>query len=224
MKPKTSNIEAALKENDVPFVTDDTLTTAITLPGNAFFDQELWDVIFNKLMKAPVKDYQVLLRLSKLWKTINDISKKLSVLRDALAKDCELDEYLNASAPLTAEQLNDPTYQEKSMAFGKLIQEHIFSKYISLAPLWILTLDLSNPDGHARSFLEGSNLSADDVDMLDKLWIVHIVYPETEVPAEASAPAAQAQAIPAEEESEKKTEEVSEEKTDEADDILVPNE
>lgn len=171
---------------------------AIILPGNAFFDQELWDVIFNKLMKAPVKDYQVLLRLSKLWKTINDISKKLSALRDALAKDCGLDEYLNATAPLTAEQINDPTYQAKSMAFWQQIQEHIFSKRISLAPLWTLTLDLTNPDGHAKSFLENSNLSADDVDMLNSLGIVKVVYPEADIsqtPA-ASAPATEDALVP----------------------------
>ena len=77
-KPWTANVEAVLadKENAVPFVDENTPAFPnIVLPGNAFFDQELWTVIFDKLMKAPVKDYQVLLRLSKLGKTINEISK-----------------------------------------------------------------------------------------------------------------------------------------------------
>lgn len=180
--PWTANIEAALadKENAIPFV--DATTTywpGIVLPGNAFFDQELWTVIFDKLMKAPVKDYQVLLRLSKLGKTINDISHKLALLRDAISKDCELDELAKQETALTPETLNSPEYQAKSMAFGAMIQGYIFSKKISLAPLWTLTLDLTNPDGHAKAFLEGSNLSADDVDMLNSLGIVKVIYPDT---------------------------------------------
>ncbi len=182
-KPWTANIEAALadKENAVPFVDENNPSTqpAIILPGNAFFDQELWTVIFDKLMKAPVKDYQVLLRLSKLWKTINDISHKLALLRDAISKDCELDELAKQETALTPETLNSPEYQAKSMAFGAMIQGYIFSKRISLAPLWTLTLDLTNPDGHARAVLEGSNLSADDIDMLNGLGIVRVIYPDT---------------------------------------------
>lgn len=181
--PWTANVDAVLNnpENAVPFVDEKnpSTTPAIVLPGNAFFDQELGDVIFSKLMKAPVKDYQVLLRLSKLGKTINDISRKLSMIRDALAKDCELDQFIWAEAAMTPETLNSPDYQAKSLAFGQLIQEHIFNKRISLAPLGTLTLDLTNPDGHAKAFLEGSNLSADDVDMLNSLWIVKVIYPDT---------------------------------------------
>ncbi len=189
--PWTANIEAALadKENAIPFV-DETTTywPWIVLPGNAFFDQELWTVIFDKLMKAPVKDYQVLLRLSKLWKTINDISHKLALLRDAISKDCELDELAKQETALTPETLNSPEYQAKSMAFGAMIQGYIFSKKISLAPLWTLTLDLTNPDGHAKAFLEGSNLSADDIDMLNGLGIVKVIYPDTvDEPAAAHA-------------------------------------
>ena len=66
------------------------------------------------------------------------------------------------------------------MAFGAMIQGYIFSKRISLAPLGTLTLDLTNPDGHARAFLEGSNLSADDIDMLNGLGIVKVIYPEAD--------------------------------------------
>ncbi len=80
---------------------------------------------------------------------------------------------------MTPETLNSPDYQAKSLAFGQLIQEHIFNKRISLAPLGTLTLDLTSPDGHAKAFLEGSNLSADDVDMLNSLGIVKVVYPDT---------------------------------------------
>lgn len=194
--PWTANIEAALadKENAVPFVDENNPSTqpAIILPGNAFFDQELWTVIFDKLMKAPVKDYQVLLRLSKLWKTINDISHKLALLRDAISKDCELDELAKQETALTPETLNSPEYQAKSMAFGAMIQGYIFSKKISLAPLWTLTLDLTNPDGHAKAFLEGSNLSADDIDMLNGLGIVKVIYPDT-----VDEPAAAPEATPA---------------------------
>ena len=195
--PWTANIEAALadKENAVPFVdeSNSSVFPNIVLPGNAFFDQELWTVIFDKLMKAPVKDYQVLLRLSKLWKTINDISHKLALLRDAISKDCELDELAKQETALTPETLNSPEYQAKSMAFGAMIQGYIFSKKISLAPLWTLTLDLTNPDGHAKAFLEGSNLSADDVDMLNSLGIVKVIYPDTvdepaTLPAEEEKP------------------------------------
>lgn len=42
-----------------------------------------------------------------------------------------------------------------------------------------MTLDLTNPDGHAKAFLEGSNLSADDIDMLNSLGIVKVIYPDT---------------------------------------------
>lgn len=199
--PWTANIEAALadKENAVPFVDETTSAFPnIVLPGNAFFDQELWTVIFDKLMKAPVKDYQVLLRLSKLWKTINDISHKLALLRDAISKDCELDELAKQETALTPETLNSPEYQAKSMAFGAMIQRYIFSKRISLAPLGTLTLDLTNPDGHAKAFIEGSNLSADDIDMLNGLGIVKVIYPESDLrqptvdePAAAHAPEAE---------------------------------
>lgn len=198
--PWTANVEAALKnpENAIPFVDEATTKwPGIVLPGNAFFDQELWTVIFDKLMKAPVKDYQVLLRLSKLWKTINDISHKLAVLRDAISKDCELDELAKQETALTPETLNSPEYQAKSMAFGAMIQGYIFSKKISLAPLWTLTLDLTNPDGHAKAFLEWANLSADDIDMLNSLGIVRVIYPEadasqTPVDEPAAAPVQEA--------------------------------
>ena len=63
----------------------------ITLPGSAFFDQELGDVIYNKLMKAPVKDYQVLLWLSKLGSTVNNIAKELVVERDKIAEEVGFD-------------------------------------------------------------------------------------------------------------------------------------
>ena len=152
----------------------------ISLPWSAFFDQELWDVIFNKLMKAPVKDYQVLLRLTKLGNTVNQISHELSKVRDEAAKEAGLWEFLSATTQLTPETLNNADYQEKSKKFSELLQDRIFSKTIDLAPLWSLTLDLTNPDGHAKSFLENSNLSADDVDMLDKFGIVKIIYPTNE--------------------------------------------
>ena len=81
-----------MKDVNVPFLTDKThsdhstpVQPFIILPASAFFDQELGDVIFNKLMKAPVKDYQVLLRLSKLGSTINNVSKELVKIRNRLA-------------------------------------------------------------------------------------------------------------------------------------------
>lgn len=152
----------------------------ISLPWSAFFDQELWSVIFDKLMKAPVKDYQVLLRLTKLGNTVNQISHELSKVRDDAAKEAGLWEFLDPTSQLTPETLNSSDYQEKSKKFSELLQDRIFSKTIDLAPLWSLTLDLTNPDGHAKSFLEGSNLSADDVNMLDKFGIVKIIYPTNE--------------------------------------------
>lgn len=181
--PTTDNVNAALNdpENAIAFVEPATVaaaTESIILPWTAFFDQELGAVIFDKLMKAPVKDYQVLLRLSKLWKTINDISRKLSRIRDAISKDCGLDDLVKQEAAMTPEMLNSPIYQAKSRAFGAMIQQHIFAKYIDLAPLWTLTLDLTNPDGHAKAFIEGSNLSMDDIEMLDGLKIIKVIYPD----------------------------------------------
>lgn len=121
-EPTTANIEETLAnpDNAIPFVKPEDIpeiSSTIILPGTAFFDQELGDVIFNKLMKAPVKDYQVLLRLSKLGKTINDISHKLAALRDAISKDCELDQLAASETALTPEMLNSPDYQAKSQAF-----------------------------------------------------------------------------------------------------------
>ena len=177
----------------------------ITLPGSAFFDQELWEVVFNKLMKAPVKDYQVLLRLSKLWRTINDIAHELATKRDELAKEAGLEEYLDPNHTLTPEELNNADYQEKSKKFGELLQANIFEKTFSLEPLGTLTLDLTNPDGHAKAFLEGSSLSADDVMKLEESGIVKIVYP-----ADTTTPA---KTLPADEEKPQQVE----------DDVLVPN-
>lgn len=65
-----------------------TSTSYINLAGSVFFDQDLGDIIYNKLMKAPVKDYQILLRLSKLGQTINTISQDLAKERDEIAKEC----------------------------------------------------------------------------------------------------------------------------------------
>ena len=146
----------------------------ITLPGSAFFDQELWEVIFDKLMKAPVKDYQVLLWLSKLGKTINDIAHDLATKRDEIAKEVELD----PTAPMTPETMSSADYQEKAKKFGELLQERVFNEEYSLEPLGSLILDLTNPDGHAKSFLEWSNLSADDIMKLEWSGIVKIIWPE----------------------------------------------
>lgn len=169
------------KETSTPFqITFGESEWHISLPWSAFFDQELWSVIFDKLMKAPVKDYQVLLRLTKLGNTVNQISHELSKVRDEAAKEAGLWEFLSPESTLTPETLNSSDYQEKSKKFSELLQDRIFSKTIDLAPLWSLTLDLTSPDGHAKSFLEGSNLSADDVNMLDKFGIVKIIYPTNE--------------------------------------------
>lgn len=222
-KATTTNAKAKVPAVPaVPFVDTNIPVSAETpatlvLPGTAFFDQELGDVIFNKLMKAPVKDYQVLLRLSKLGATINNISKSLASIRDEIAQECELGDFLSNEAALTPETLNSPDYQEKSQKFGKLIQERIFSKYIDLAPLGTLTLDLTNPDWHAKAFIEGSSLSVDDIEMLDSFKIVNIIYPEEakpNVPIEESSASTSTSA---------NTNANTEEKTDEADDILVPN-
>lgn len=183
--PTSENVEAAFNnpDNAIAFVEPATVAAAsesIILPWTAFFDQELGEVIFNKLMKAPVKDYQVLLRLSKLGKTINDISKKLANIRDAISKDCGLSDLAAQEASLTPEMLSSPLYQAKSRAFGMMIQKYIFAKFIDLAPLGTLTLDLTNPDGHAKAFIEWSSLSMDDIEMLDGLKIIKVIYPANE--------------------------------------------
>lgn len=134
-------------------------------------------------MKAPVKDYQVLLRLTKLWKTINENSHALSQLRDEAAKECWLWDFLSQDATLTPETLQSEDYQEKTKKFGTTLQEKIFDKWINLEPLWHLTLNLTSPDWHARAFLEGSNLSADDIAMLTDFGIIDVVYPEDILPA-----------------------------------------
>ena len=165
---------------------NDVTPVYITLPGSAFFDQELGDVVYNKLMKAPVKDYQVLLRLSKLGKTINDIAHDLATKRDEIAKEVGLEEYINWTKEMTPEVMSSADYQEKSKKFGEILQEKVFGEQISLEPLGALILDLTNPDGHAKSFLEWANLSADDVMRLEESGIVKILYPE-EADAKADA-------------------------------------
>jgi hypothetical protein len=137
---------------------------------------------------------------------VNNIAKELVVERDKIAEEVGFDKSVLQWA-LTPEMLNSAEYQEKSKKFWELLQERIFSKTFCLEPLGCLHLDLTNPDGHAKSFLEWANLSADD---LLKLWEAGILSITEEW--EVDEPA------------EKKTEEVSEEKIDEADDVLVPNE
>ena len=182
-----------MKDVNVPFITKDTEAPnaeapTIVLPASAFFDQELGDVIYNKLMKAPVKDYQVLLRLTKLWSTINNISKELVTIRNRLATSAWFTETDFTS--LTPEALSDPEYQKKSQTFWHLLNKYIFNRAISLSPLWPLYLDLTNPDWHAKSFLEWAGLSADELDKLDTFDIVKVRFPdETQDPAEALAPA-----------------------------------
>ena len=178
-----------MKDVNVPFLTDEThsdhstpVQPFIILPASAFFDQELGDVIFNKLMKAPVKDYQVLLRLSKLGSTINNVSKELVKIRNRLATIAWFTE--TDFTALTPEALSDENYQQKSQTFWELINKYIFSKAIILEPLWSLHLDLNNPDGHAKAFLEGAWLSADDLDKLQTFDIVHISYEENLSPKE----------------------------------------
>lgn len=125
-------------------------------------------------------------------------------MRDSIAEKYELTEYLNWTKQFTPETMNDPDYQSKSKAFSEELSKEVFEKTIDLAPLWPLTLDLSSPDGHAKSFLEGANLSADDVMKLEESGIVHIIYPVEE----------KSEALPAEEEN----------RSQESDDVLVPNE
>ena len=160
--------------------TNDQPVNYITLPGSAFFDQDLGDVVYNKLMKAPVKDYQVLLRLSKLGKTINDIAHELAGKRDEIAKEVGLSEYVDWTKEMTPEVMSSEEYQNKSKEFWQKLQDEVFTKTYSLEPLWPLTLDLTNPDGHAKSFLEWANLSADDVMRLEESGIVTIISPEDE--------------------------------------------
>lgn len=184
----------------------------ITLPWSAFFDQELGDVIYNKLMKAPVKDYQVLLRLSKLWQTINEISKSLVEKRDELAKEAGVLKYLNPETPLTPEELNSQSYQEKAKAFWQLLQEKLFNTQHSLEPLGTLILDLTNPDGHAKAFLEWASLSADDIMKLEEAKIVSIIWPEDDKPTTNDSK-------PSKEKTEEETK-----ASEPEDDVLVPNE
>ena len=202
-----------MKDVNVPFLSPDHADPSkpvqpfIILPASAFFDQELGDVIFNKLMKAPVKDYQVLLRLSKLWATINNISKELVKIRNRLATIAWFTE--TDFTALTPEALSDEEYQKKSKTFWELINKYIFSKAIILEPLWSLHLDLNNPDWHAKAFLEWAWLSADDLDKLQTFDIVHISYEEE----------------PAAEVDHQQAEEVDKSNHQQADDdILIPNE
>lgn len=206
---KTTSTQAT-PSTTIPFGQSD---WHISLPGSAFFDQELWEVIYNKLMKAPVKDIQVLLWLSKLGSSINNIAKSLVSLRDELAQSVWFN-LTDLQGNLTPEALNSAEYQEKSKKFGEALNEHIFSKTIDLAPLGPLTLDLNNPDWHARSFIEGSSLSADDIMKLSESGII-IVKEPADAPAE--------EGTPAEKETPTEEKKSNEEKTDGADDILVPN-
>lgn len=175
---------AAKKEETTSKLTFWSSEWHISLPWSAFFDQELWDVIFNKLMKAPVKDYQVLLRLSKLWQMVNAISHELAKMRDEIAEKHGLKEYLDWTKQFTPETMNDPEYQKKSKEFSENLAKEIFDKTIDLAPLWPLTLDLTAPDGHAKSFLEWAAISADDMVKLSDAGIINVVEPDDTLPAE----------------------------------------
>jgi hypothetical protein len=73
---------------------------------------------------------------------------------------------------------------------------------------------LTNPDGHAKAFLEGSNLSADDIDMLNGLGIVRVIYPDT---VDEPAVPESNETLPAEEEKPAPAPEATE-------DALVPDE
>ncbi len=187
-----------------------TNTSYINLAGSVFFDQDLGDIIYNKLMKAPVKDYQILLRLSKLGQTINSISQDLAKERDEIAKECGLEEFLKPDTALTPETLNDATYQEKSKKFWEMLQEKVFNKTYSLEPLGTLVLDLNNPDGHAKAFLEWSTLSADDIVKLS--WLGILTLKDWDSPEEQQA-----------EQQATDEQQTDTEQQTEAEDILVPN-
>ena len=93
---------------------------------SVFFDQDLGRVVFEKLMKANVKDYKILLWLSKLGQTVSNISHELTEMRDKIAEETGLKKYLE-TAP-TEEDMKSTEYQESSKTFSERVQKELFEK------------------------------------------------------------------------------------------------
>ena len=119
---------------------------------------------------------------------VNAISHELAKMRDEIAEKHGLKEYLDWTKQFTPETMNDPEYQEKSKLFSEDLSKSIFDKTIDLAPLWPLTLDLTSPDWHAKSFLEWAAISADDMVKLSDAGIINVVEPNDTLPAEEENP------------------------------------
>lgn len=128
----------------------------ITLKWAAFFDQDLWAVIYQKLLKASIKDITTLLWLQKLWTTISAISTDLAKKRDEIATECGLAEYM--VTPPDATTMQSPEYQASSQKFWEKIQADIFNNDYSLSPL--------APLAPSKETLAAFDLNAEELSML----------------------------------------------------------
>lgn len=131
---------------------------------SVFFDQDLGRVVFEKLMKANVKDYKILLWLSKLGQTVSNISHELTEMRDKIAEETGLKKYLE-TAP-TEEDMKSTEYQESSKTFSERVQKELFEKEFDLDPLGPLTL--------TEEVITSAGLTPEDMIKLERTGFVNL--------------------------------------------------
>lgn len=131
---------------------------------SVFFDQDLGRVVFEKLMKANVKDYKILLWLSKLGQTVSNISHELTEMRDKIAEETGLKKYLE-TAP-TEEDMKSTEYQESSKTFSERVQKELFEKEFDLDPLGPLTL--------TEEVITSAGLTPEDMIKLERTGFVKL--------------------------------------------------
>lgn len=158
--------------------TTDTQVSYITLPGSAFFDEELWAVLYQKVFKTtpPKSKLAILLRAQKLAQEVSAKSTDLSKLRDEIATECGLAEYM--VTPPTAEVMQSPAYQESSQKFWEKVQEKLFAPKheLSVATLKLNPTDTKGvEDNGDAEYLSSLQLSPDELSLLIKYGIFEVV-------------------------------------------------
>ena len=117
-------------------------------------------------MKVKVKDYKILLWLSKLGQTVSEISHQLTESRDEIAERHGLTKYL--TTPPTEEEISDPNsqYHTASQAFTQDVQAELFEHTYDLAPLGPLTL--------TEEVITSAELTPEDMIKLERTGLVVI--------------------------------------------------
>lgn len=115
-------------------------------------------------MKANVKDYKILLWLSKLGQIVSNISHELTEMRDKIAEETGLKKYLE-TAP-TEEDMKSTEYQESSKTFSERVQKELFEKEFDLDPLGPLTL--------TEEVITSAGLTPEDMIKLERTGFVKL--------------------------------------------------